>query len=114
MGLLQHAAKVVRPGHRFVRRIIVVMTAVKDRDRFVRLNAEIRSDLYWWSEFVANWNGIGIIMNPDQALVKSQMCQAVGAVGQHGEHTGSNGNGTPQHNNGIYPPRSCYQYCWHV
>ena len=69
VGLLQHAAKVVRPGRRFVRRTIVVMTAVKDRDRFVRLNAEIRSDLYWWSEFVANWNGVGIIMNPDQVLV---------------------------------------------
>ena len=52
VGLLQHAAKVVRPGRRFVRRIIAVMATVKDRDRFVRLNAEIRSDLYWWSEFM--------------------------------------------------------------
>ena len=45
VGLLQHAARVVQPGRRFVRRIIVVMTTVKDRDRFVRLNAEIQSDL---------------------------------------------------------------------
>ena len=50
-------------------RIIVVMKAVKDRDRFVRLNAEIRSDLYRWSKFVASWNGIGIILNPHQAVV---------------------------------------------
>ena len=69
VGLLQHAAKVVRPGRRFVRRIIAVMTTVKDRDRFVRLNAEIRSDLYWWSEFMVSWNGVGMITNPDQAVV---------------------------------------------
>ena len=69
VGLLQHAAKVVRPGRRFVRRIIVIMTTVKDRDRFVRLNAEIRSDLCWWSEFMTNWNEIGIIRSPDQEVV---------------------------------------------
>ena len=69
VGLLQHAARVLQPGCRFVRRIIVVMTTVKDRDRFVRLNAEILSDLYWWSEFIANWNEIGIILNPHHATV---------------------------------------------
>ena len=69
VGLLQHAARVVQPDRRFVRRIIVVMTTIKDRDRFVRLNAEIRSDLYWWSEFVANWNGLGMIPNPQEATV---------------------------------------------
>ena len=58
VGLLQHLARVVRSGHKFVRRIIVVMTTVKDRERFVCLNAEILSDLHWWSEFIANWNGI--------------------------------------------------------
>ena len=69
VGLLQHAAKVVHPGRRFVRRIIAVMTTVKDRDRFVRLNAEIRSDLYWWSEFMVGWNGVGMIASPDQEVV---------------------------------------------
>ena len=48
VGLLQHAAKVVYPGRRFViRRIIVVMTTLKDSDRFVCLNAEVCSDLHW-------------------------------------------------------------------
>ena len=40
VGLLQHAAKVVCPGRRFVRKIIAVMTTVKDRDHFVHLNAD--------------------------------------------------------------------------
>ena len=50
-------------------KIIVAMTTVKDRDQFVRLNMEIRSELYWWSELVASCNGIGIILNPHQAVV---------------------------------------------
>ena len=39
VGLLQHTAKVVCPGHQFDRRIIAVMTTVKDRDHFICLNA---------------------------------------------------------------------------
>ena len=45
---LQHATKVVRPGRRFVRRLIQVMSSVKGRDHFVRLGADVRSDLMWW------------------------------------------------------------------
>lgn len=69
LGLLQHAAKVVRPGRRFTRRIIQVMTSVQDRDRFVRLNAEIRSDLCWWHEFLETWNGVGILQNDEMDTV---------------------------------------------
>ena len=46
--LLQHTAKVVHPGRRFVRRIIALMTLAQERDHFIRLNAEIHSDLQWW------------------------------------------------------------------
>ena len=43
VGILQHATKVV--GRRFVRRLIQVMSSVKGRDHFVRLGADVRSDL---------------------------------------------------------------------
>ena len=46
------------------------MSTVKDRDRFVCLNTEIESDLFWLSEFMVRWNGIGMISNPQQILVK--------------------------------------------
>ena len=61
LGLLQHAAKVVAPGRRFVRRIIQALTGVKHRDHYVRLGAEIRSDLLWWHRFLDKWNGVGIL-----------------------------------------------------
>ena len=34
LGLLQHVAKVVRPGRRFVRRLIQAMSAARSRDHF--------------------------------------------------------------------------------
>lgn len=61
LGLLQHAAKVVRPGRRFVRRLIQVMSAAKKRDHFVRLGCDVRSDLTWWHKFLDAWNGVGIL-----------------------------------------------------
>ena len=45
VGILQYATKVVRPGHRFVRRIIELMASVRNSKRPTRLNNEIRSDL---------------------------------------------------------------------
>ena len=63
VGILQHATKVVRPGRRFVRRLIQVMSSVKERDHFVRLGADVRSDLMWWQHFLESWNGIGILPN---------------------------------------------------
>ena len=48
-SLIGHAAKVVRLGRRFVRRLIQVMSSAKGRDHFVRLGADIRSDLVWCS-----------------------------------------------------------------
>ena len=69
LGLLQHAAKIVRPGRRFIRRIIEVMTSVQDRDRFIRLNADIRSDLLWWYTFIEPWNAVGILPDPTQEKI---------------------------------------------
>jgi len=42
------------------------------------------------------------------------MLQVIGVAGQHGEHNGYNGSGTPQLNNGVFALKSFYQYCWQV
>ena len=69
VGTLQHATKLVRPGRRFVRRLIQVMSSVKGRDHFVRLGADVRSDLMWWQHFLESWNGIGILPNTEMGQV---------------------------------------------
>ena len=44
VGLLQHAAKVVRPGRIFVRRMYSTAAKVQEMDYYTRLNKDFRSD----------------------------------------------------------------------
>ena len=60
LGHLQHAATVIRPGHTFVRRLIELLSAFKNRDHWIRLNDTTRSDLCWWACFMEVWNGISL------------------------------------------------------
>ena len=61
VGLLQHAAKVVRARRIFVRRMYSVAAQVKELDYFTRLNKGFRSDLFWWHTFVSEWNGCSFL-----------------------------------------------------
>ena len=47
VGVLQHAAKVVRPGRTFVSCMYAVAAKVQELDYFTRLNKEFQSDLHW-------------------------------------------------------------------
>ena len=61
IGQLQHACCVVKPGRSFLRRMISLSTIPKQLHHRVRLNREFRSDLRWWSTFLASWNGVGMM-----------------------------------------------------
>ena len=61
LGSLQHAAKVVKPGRAFVRRMIELSTVRKHMDAHIRTNQEFRADLEWWYQMVATWNGVSIL-----------------------------------------------------
>ena len=65
LGHLQHAATVIRPGRTFVRRLIELLSSVHNRDRWIRINQVVQSDLVWWSTFMAGWNGVALIPNVD-------------------------------------------------
>ena len=61
LGHLQHAATVIRPGRTFVQRLIELLSSVRNRDRWIRINSVVQSDLVWWSSFMADWNGVALI-----------------------------------------------------
>lgn len=61
LGYLQHAATVVRPGRTFVRRIIELLSSTRAKDRWIRLNADVRADLYWWLLYTEKWNGVSMM-----------------------------------------------------
>ena len=71
VGVLQHAARVVRPGRTFVSRMYATAAGVRELDYFTRLNKEFRSDLHWWNTFLGLWNGVSFFppkKNPDSVV----------------------------------------------
>ena len=61
LGLLHHAATVVRPGRAFVHSLINTSTTVTHLDHWVCLNASARADISWWYTFSREWNGISLL-----------------------------------------------------
>ena len=61
VGVLQHAAKVVRPGRIFVGRMYSAAAKLRELDHYTRLDQDFRSDLYWWHRFLSRWNGISFL-----------------------------------------------------
>ena len=57
IGLLNHAAAVVRPGRAFLRGLIDATTTVQDLEHWVHLNRSVRADIAWWHTFLRTWNG---------------------------------------------------------
>lgn len=73
IGSLQHAAAVIKPGRSFIRWMINLSTSRNHMKAHIRLNREFRSDLEWWFQLAAAWNGISILAplkteNPDQEI----------------------------------------------
>ena len=59
-GLLQHAAKVIRPGRPFLHRLYALQQVGTQPSHHIQLNAAARGDIMWWHVFVNKWNGISL------------------------------------------------------
>ena len=60
IGSLSFAAKVVKPGRIFLRRLIELSTTVSKLHHHISLNTEARNDIKWWLQFLPTWNGVAI------------------------------------------------------
>lgn len=65
-GVLNWAAKVVRPGRLFLRRIIDHSSSLPQADRMTQrdIPTTVFKDIKWWREFVSEWNGVSLFYNP--------------------------------------------------
>ena len=63
IGQLHDASIIIRPGRTFIRRLLDLLKASHHRKQkdMVRLNTEARSDILWWSTFIADWNGLSMM-----------------------------------------------------
>ena len=60
IGSLSFAAKVVKPGRMFLRRLIDLSSTVKKLHHHISLSSEARKDISWWSTFLPSWNGVSL------------------------------------------------------
>ncbi len=60
LGVLSHAAAVVRPGRTFIRHLIDTSKIPRRQSQKVRLNVSCRADIAWWSSFAQEWNGVAL------------------------------------------------------
>ena len=96
IGVLQHAASVVRFGRCFLRRMIDLSSSVSELHHHIRLNREFRSDLQWWATFTPQWNGICML---------APMLQDSPSIIIHSDASGSWGFG-------AYASRTWFQGKW--
>ena len=63
IGHLSFAAKVVKPGRLFLRRLIDVSTSVTQLHHRIHLSAGARQDIEWWRAFLPTWNGVSYLQD---------------------------------------------------
>ena len=88
IGSLSHACKVVRAGRFFLRRFIELSTTTRHLNRFIRLSRSARSDIEWWYQYCARWNGVAMMseVRPDfEVLIVSNESGSLGCGDINGE-----------------------------
>ena len=84
IGILNHAAKVVRSGRTFLRRMLDLLHGVPNHPlnpHPIRLNREFRSDLAWWRLFASEWNGVSFLPSPALLPLRQLASDASGSWG---------------------------------
>jgi hypothetical protein len=92
IGHLSHAAKVVRSGRSFLRRMLDLLHAVHHPPNSttpIRLNAGFRADLAWWREFLPLWNGVSFLPPPSYLPRTELTSDASGSWGCGAWHLGA-------------------------
>ena len=66
VGKLNFAVRVVRPGRAYLRRLIARITELSATSGSARwsqhaVTPSMRLDIRWWRQFMAQWNGVGLL-----------------------------------------------------
>ena len=64
-GIIAHCAKVIKGGRTFSRRIIDLLSGLKDGNARIRLSDDFKLDIEWWIQFAKDFNGKEYIIFPN-------------------------------------------------
>lgn len=63
IGFLNFACRVVVPGRAFLRRLINLTIGIKQPHHYVPINAQARSDIKTWLQFLQQYNGTSLLLD---------------------------------------------------
>ena len=72
LGHLNFASRVIRLGRSFVSHLIHLSTKAKELHHYIKLDAEVRSDIRMWQTFLQGWNGVSFFLN-DNITIAANM-----------------------------------------
>lgn len=85
-GKLNHAAKVVRGGRTFMRRILNSIKGLKLKGHKCRIKGALLKDIMWWYEFMGQFNGVAkCICTKDAVSVSTDACLIAGGAFFNGD-----------------------------
>lgn len=86
VGKLSFAARVVRGGRTFLRRIFNAIASLKKQHHKVRLQGAIKGDLQWWHHFLSVFNGVtAFIEETNVCSVSTDACLQAGGAFYNGD-----------------------------
>lgn len=80
VGMLAFAAKVVRPGRTFLRRMLDQLKRIPvwaNSTKPYPLTADFQLDVQWWMTFARDWNGKSILQQAEQWQAANARCVEV-------------------------------------
>ena len=85
-GKLNFAAKVVRGGRTFLRRILNSIVQLRRPHHKAKLSAAARQDIHWWHSFLCSFNGVASFVE-DVSIVPilTDACNSAGGAFCHGD-----------------------------
>ena len=84
IGHLSFAAKVVKPGRLFLRRLIEASTTVHALHHRIHLSTGMREDIRWWGTFLPTWNGVSYMQQPPVSSYDIHLYTDASALGVGG------------------------------
>lgn len=61
VGILVHASRVIPHSRSFYQRLLSTLRKNKQNKGPIKITSSARADIQWWSRFIKEWNGVGLI-----------------------------------------------------
>jgi len=85
-GKLNHAAKVVKGGRIFLRRILNSINKLRHGHHKCKVQGELKKDIEWWGAFIKDFNGVATCMDRNDCVtVVTDACLDAGGAFYNGD-----------------------------